>query len=207
MNDVVERIMATREGVPRERAVLVAVSGIDGSGKGYVTGRIVEALGKRGLVAVALNLDAWLALPPVRFSAERPAEHFYRHAVRFDEMFERLVLPLKESRAVRVEADVADETAHAFRRHTFEYHDVDVVVLEGIFLLKPAFRARYDLAFWVECGFDTALVRALRRAQEGLSYDETIHTYRTIYFPAQLIHFALDDPRSLADAIIANDIR
>jgi hypothetical protein len=30
---------------------------------------------------------------------------------------------------------------------------------------------------------------------------------RTIYFPAQEIHFARDDPRSEANAIVANDPR
>jgi uridine kinase len=39
----------------------------------------------------------------------------------------------------------------------------------------------------------------------GLSPDKTIQAYQAIYFPAQYIHFALDDPRSTADAIVDND--
>jgi uridine kinase len=35
--------------------------------------------------------------------------------------------------------------------------------------------------------------------------DETIRAYQTIYFPAQLIHFALDAPREAADTVIDND--
>jgi uridine kinase len=76
--------------------------------------------------------------------------------------------------------------------------------LEGIYLLKRAFRSHYDLAFWVECPFETALIRALRRGQEGLPPDETIRACQTIYFPAQYIHFALDAPQSSADAIVNN---
>jgi hypothetical protein len=33
----------------------------------------------------------------------------------------------------------------------------------GIYLLKPAFRAFYDLSVWVECSFATALERAIAR--------------------------------------------
>ena len=78
-------------------------------------------------------------------------------------------------------------------------------MLEGIYLLKRAFRRYYDLTLWVDCSFETALVRALRRGQEGLSPDETIRVYQTIYFPAQYIHFALDNPQSSADVILDND--
>ena len=44
-------------------------------------------------------------------------------------------------------------------------------------------------------------------AQEGLSRDATVEAYRTIYFPAQEIHFARDDPRGAATAIMNNDPR
>lgn len=72
-------------------------------------------------------------------------------------------------------------------------------------MLKRSFRSFYDLSFWIECGFGTALERAINRAQEGLSKEETTSAYRTIYFPAQKIHFELDDPKAAATAIINND--
>jgi uridine kinase len=80
------------------------------------------------------------------------------------------------------------------------------IVLEGIYLLKREFRAHYDLSFWIDCSFATALARALARRQEGLSADETIAVYRTTYFPAQELHFARDDPRTSATAIVNNDV-
>ena len=67
--------------------MLAAISGIDGSGKGYVTGRIVDVLQAKGLSAVAINVDGWLNLPEKRFDAANPAEHFYLHAIRFEELF------------------------------------------------------------------------------------------------------------------------
>jgi uridine kinase len=201
----VEMILAGRRRVPAHESMLVAVSGIDGSGKGYVTARIVAGIQQKGLNAVAVNVDGWLNPPSRRFHKERPAEHFYRHAIRFDDMFEQLILPLKRQRSIRVEADLAEVTATVYHRQVYDFRDVDVIVLEGICLLKRTFRRYYDLALWADCSFETALVRALRREQEGLSPDETIQAYQTIYFPAQYIHFALDDPRSTADAILDND--
>src|SRR5206468_11946319 len=67
-----------------------------------------------------------------------------------------------------------------------------------IFLLKHAFQLYYDFSCWIDCSFDTALERAIARGQEGLSPEDTTHAYRTIYFPAQEIHFQRDDPRAAA---------
>ncbi len=205
--DVIDRIAAVRASVPRERAALVAVSGIDGCGKGYVAARIVDGLTARGLRPAALNVDGWLRLPAERFDRANPAEHFYLHALRLDDMFAQLVLPLRDRRSIRVEMDFAEETATAYRRHVYDLCDVDVVVLEGIYLLKRAYRPLYDLSLWIECSFETALERAVARAQEGLPPDETILAYRTIYFPAQEIHFARDAPRDGASTVISNDPR
>lgn len=104
-----------------------------------------------------------------------------------------------------MEADFAEETAAAFRRHTYEFRDIDIIVLEGIYLLKRPFQHLYDLSFWIDCSFEKALERAVARAQEGLSRDATIAAYRTIYFPAQEIHFARDNPRSAASGLIDNN--
>src|SRR5689334_7452245 len=62
LQDAVAKILDVRRSVSPERCVLVAVSGIDGGGKGYVTARIVEALEAEGIRAVGINIDGWLNL-------------------------------------------------------------------------------------------------------------------------------------------------
>lgn len=188
-------------------ALLVGLSGIDGAGKGYLAGRLHARLVQGGLRVASLNVDGWLNLPAVRFSSERPAEHFYRHALRLDRMFADLVLPLRQARRIHLTAPYAEETATVYRDHTYDFRDVDVVLVEGIFILKPAYRPWFDLAAWIDCSFETALERALVRGQEGLPRAETIRAYETIYFPAQRIHLERDRPREGADGIIPNDPR
>lgn len=207
LSPVVDAIAAGRDAAPAERSLLAAVSGIDGCGKGYLTARLVADLEARGLRVAGINIDGWLNLPRVRFSKTDPAEHFYRHAIRFDDLFAQLVLPLREHRSVRHEADFAEETATAYRKQLYEFHDVDVIVLEGIYLLKRERRAPYDLSVWIDCTFETALERALARGQEHLDREATIAAYRTIYFPAQEIHFARDEPRRSASLVVPNDSR
>lgn len=200
-------IQDRRAACPPSRALLVALSGIDGSGKGFVAQRIARALERRGVGVASFNVDGWLNLPAVRFSAIDPAAHFYAHAIRFDEMFAQLVVPLRRDRRIHLEADAAEETATQFHERLYAYENVDVILVEGIYLLKRALRPQYDLALWLDCSFETALERALSRGQEGLSAAEATHAYETIYFPAQEIHFQRDAPREAADRVLSNDAR
>jgi len=206
LDDLVARILRERANISGQRSLLVGVSGIDGSGKTYVAKQIEARLGQHSIAVANINADGWLNLPNTRFSAIEPAEHFYENAIRFDELFSKLLLPLKDHRSVSMAADFTEETARNYRKHTYSFKEVGVVLVEGIFLFKRAQRQLFDLAIWVDCSFPTALARALARAQEGLSPTETIHAYETIYFPAQKIHFARDNPRETANLVLNNDL-
>jgi uridine kinase len=205
LDTVVETILEHRSFVPRKRSVLVGLSGIDGSGKGYLAKQIVPRLWQRSVHAVTINVDGWLNLPHIRFDATNPAEHFYNFAIRLDEMFRDLIVPFRNSRSCRITADFATETATKFEKHTYDFRDVDVIVLEGIFIFKTAYLNHFDLRLWIDCSFETALARGLARQQEQLSPEDTIHAFETIYFPAQRLHFQNDHPRASADLILDND--
>jgi len=208
IDEAVGLIRARRAAVSAQRTVVAAVSGIDGSGKGYITERIVAGLGSGGGRAAVLHLDDWLELPDRRFSTQNPAAHFYERGFRFQEMLDKVVGPLRERRSLRLEADLADATlAPTYRRHVYDFRDVDFLLVEGIFLLKPAFRGSYDFTIWIDCSFATALERALQRNQEGLPPDEIVRDFEAIYFPAQAIHQEKDNPRASADMVIVNDPR
>lgn len=189
------------------RALLTGISGIDGSGKTALAGAIGAELRERDLNVAVIGVDGWLDLPARRFGSGFPGRHFYQHAIRFGPMFDRLVSPLVKRGSHRVTVDYAEETATEFRPHTYDFTDVDIVLVEGIFILRRDIRVQFDLSFWIDCTFETALERAVARAQEGLPTADTVRAYETIYFPAQRVHLAQDDPRSAADRILVNDWR
>src|SRR5213595_4193037 len=198
------RIVATRAEKSAKQAVLVGISGIDAGGKGFITEKIAQRLQEAGWRVATINADDWLNLPEVCMSRRSQGEHFYEHAMRFDKMFDQLIVPLQENRAVSFVTDCADANGNR-RKHRYEFRKVDVVLLEGIFLFKPAYRRHFDLTAWVDCSFATGLQRAIKRCQEGLPPAETIRAFSTIYFPAQRIHFARDNPQEAAAFIIQND--
>jgi len=202
---VVEAIARKRNAVVPNRAVLVGISGIDGSGKGFVSAKLADALRAKSLNVAVISADDWLNLPHVCMNHDNYAEHFYQHAIRFDEMFEKLIFPLKQNRKINITADCADAKATILRKHRYEFRKIDIVLLEGIFLFKRGYRHQFDLSVWIDCSFECALERAIERGQEGLPPAETIEAFETIYFPAQRIHLARDKPREAADCIVTND--
>ncbi|KGF73692.1 uridine kinase [Neosynechococcus sphagnicola sy1] len=206
LTDLVLKILNKRAEISTDKSVLVAVSGIDGSGKGYITQKLVSEINQQGVKAIAINIDPWLALPEQRFNPENPGEHFYHHAFVFEDLFQQLIHPLKQHRSIHLKTTLTGEFGTPFTQ-TYDFQDVDVIVLEGIFLLKRSLRHHYDLTVWVECSFETALERALQRNQEDLSPEAIIHAYHTIYFPAERLHLAVDDPKASVDAIYMNDPR
>lgn len=205
IDEVVNRIIDRCAEVPENHSLLVGISGIDGCGKGYVAAQIEARLAQYAVTSAVINVDGWLNLPDERFDRDAPAERFYESAIRFDEFFSDLVIPLRHRRSVYLVADFVEETARQYRKHVYNIKNVDVILVEGIFLFKQAYRSLFDMAIWVDCSFATALARALQRAQEGLPPAETIAAYETVYFPAQRIHFSRDNPRESADLILDND--
>lgn len=206
LQELVAKILQRHSEVEAGRSTLIGISGIDGSGKGYITELLAKDLNLAGAKAVSINIDPWLTLPEQRFNSEKPGEHFYYHAFMFNNLFDQLVLPLRQQRSLYLEITLTGELGKPFTQ-IYDFHDVDIILLEGIFLLQRQLLQHYDFKVWIECSYETALERALQRNQEGLTPEEIIRDYHTIYFPAEEYHLAIDHPAAVADASYINDWR
>jgi len=67
---VIPAIIEKRKALSPQHALLVGISGIDASGKGFVTTRIAESLQKRGIKLAVISADGWLNLPHVPFTSK-----------------------------------------------------------------------------------------------------------------------------------------
>jgi uridine kinase len=186
------------------RSCLVAISGIDGSGKGYIAEKLTTALNSNQIKSITINLDSWHNLPRERFNLEQPAEFFYDHAFNFERLFNQLILPLQKNREIDLEIVLTGISGKP-ETYYYQFRNIDVIILEGIFLLKRSLQPFYDLKIWLECSWETALKRALKRNQEGETEQQLIKDYQNIYFPAQKLHQKLDNPQKNADLIYIND--
>ena len=102
IEEVVRKILERRANIPDTRSLLVGVSGIDGCGKGYLAAQLQAHLALHSLIPTILNVDGWLNLPQKRFDSSAPAVNFYENAIRLDQFFSKLVLPLRDQSGLRV---------------------------------------------------------------------------------------------------------
>ncbi|MBC8280440.1 MAG: hypothetical protein H8E48_06615 [Chloroflexi bacterium] len=56
LHTVVDEIMDARRSISSERSVLIAISGVDASGKGYLPERLVSAPQTKGVRVVSINV-------------------------------------------------------------------------------------------------------------------------------------------------------
>jgi uridine kinase len=81
-----------------------------------------------------------------------------------------------------------------------------VLLLDGVFLLRPELAGRWDLSIFVSAAFGRILERARIRDLARLgSAAEVERRFRARYIPAQQLYFAAARPADHADIIVHND--
>ena len=147
-------ILQRHRALAGDRALLVGVSGIDGSGKGYVAERLEARLARLGLRVAAIGIDYWHHPQPIRLGSPPSGAHFYEHAFRWNELFDGLADPLIRRRSVDVVVDAIRTDVDRYFPRQYRFENVDVVLLEGIFLFKRGLARRFDLRLWVDGSFE-----------------------------------------------------
>jgi uridine kinase len=183
---------------------LLAISGIDASGKTTVATAVAEALDARGHRCALISLDDWRTPAAVRFDDADPAATFLDHAYRFDDLFNTLLTPLVRDGRIDLAMTRYPSGSNEPESHHVTFAPIDVVLVEGIFLFKAGTRERFDRRYWIDCPEEVALGRALARNQERRSPADLQHDYETIYQPAQRLHVERDDPVACADLVVSS---
>jgi hypothetical protein len=101
-----------------------ASAGSTRAAKGYLAAKIADRLQIEGLKVALIGGNDWLNLPDV---CDNCAGHFYEHAMRFDEMFERLIIPLKQRREISAIADCADAKAKTYCKRRYDFCEIDII--------------------------------------------------------------------------------
>lgn len=170
-------------------AFTVAISGIDAAGKGYISKLLQTALKEQGFHTALIHIDPWQNPLPVRLVKENAAQNVYENIVRWDDLFDQLILPLKKNWHIYLETKGIRTDADIYYPLTYDLRNIDILLVEGIFLLKQELLSCYDFRIWIECSFKIRLQRAISRNAENLDPGALLHDYHTFYFPAQRHHF------------------
>ncbi len=205
LENLFQNVLLAKSRHRTKRLFTVAISGIDASGKGYISKQLQRRYECEGYRIANINIDPWQNPLPVRLKRENPAENVYENIFRWNGFFEQLIFPLQKNKSICLETKGIQTEADIYFPLVYDLMDIDILLVEGIFLFKKKYLAIYDYRIWVECSFQTGLKRAIARNSEKLTEEQLTHDYNTYYYPAQLYHFKKDDPVANADIIFLNE--
>jgi uridine kinase len=174
------------------KAQVVAISGIEGSGKRALTEKIAAALKLDGLNVAVIHTDDWEACKSIRFNVMNSPEEYYLNAYRFDEMFEQLILPLKLFGSIKTSVNLDDSESP--RRVDYHFENIDIILIEGVYLIQEAYLDLYDYSCWVKSNFDVALKKLKENANVEESQEALVNLFEMLIKPAGQYHLYADDP-------------
>lgn len=183
------------------RPLLVAVDGVDGSGKTIFADELGQALLDRGDQVVRAGVDSFHLPRRVRHGGSRSSESVWTRHFDYRAMRRELLDPwLRGCGAFRrAWHDVAsDEYLDAAPEPVPER---GILLVDGVFTQRPELRDAWDLTIFLDVPFEVSIPRMAER--DGSSPDVADPDQQR-YIGAQELYFSACEPRKIADVIVDN---
>ncbi len=160
---------------------LIALSGPDCAGKSTLAVDVREQLNRLGLDITLLSIDAFLIPRSLRTSNASEPIAYFENAFDYAALVQ--TLEINRSRSSSVSAN-----------------SPDIVLVEGVFLLRSELCHWWDLTIWIDVDTSVIMDRALKRDKEYFGDEGTVrHVYQNRCLPAQDYHIRRDSPKQSAD--------
>ncbi len=204
LNALAERIA----GLSATHTARVAIDGIDVAGKTTLADELARALQARGRPVIRASIDGFHQPRAVRYRrGSSSPEGYYLDSFDYAALRDALLLPLGPGGSGVYRRAVFDYRTDQLLAVPDEHAPANAVLLmDGIFLLRPELLASWDYRIFVDVSFDVALERAEQRDVALCGSVEAVRMrYSERYLPAQRLYVETAHPREHADAIVHND--
>lgn len=192
-----------REVVALRHPAVIAVDGVDGSGKTTFARHLAREIEVAGRPAVVVHEDDFLAPRITRYSLGRESpEGFFRDTYDLEALIKHVLEPLRPDGDRRVRLRVFDHRTDAPVDAPVEQVPVDaLVIVEGMFLHRDELVDRWDWSVFLDVPFTETARRMAHR--DGSSPDPDHPTMRR-YVEGQRIYLAACRPRERATVVMDN---
>lgn len=206
--ELLGRLAGAVESVAASHPLRVAVDGPPAAGKTTLADELALLLRSRGRAVIRASAEGFHLPRAQRYRrGEFSPEANYRDSFDYCALCRVLLDPLGPDGDRRYQHAVYDpgtDTALSVPAATAPADAV--LLLDGVFLLRPELAGRWDLSVFVSAAFERALDRARVRDLGRLgSAAEVERRFRARYLPAQELYFAEARPADHADIIVRND--
>ena len=166
------------------------------------------AIGALSRPVIRASVDGFHNPAAVRYRQGHLSPQGYFHdSFNHVALIELLLEPLGPGGSLTFRRAVFDFRADAAVSEPLECAEPNsILLLDGVFLLRPELRTYFDFSIFLRADFDVALARAEHRDAEFLgSIEEVKRRYEERYIPGQRIYLAEAQPERVASVVIDNN--
>lgn len=180
----------------------MAIDGPDAAGKTTLAREIAAHLVRPSL---SVSIDSWHNPRVVRLRrGTESAEGYYRDSFDYEALVGECLAPFA-SGAGRVRTAGFDYQVDSPVEAAQEAAPDAVLLLDGVFLLRPELRARWDLRVYLHVPEAVTLERAVQRDLHLFGgEDEVRRRYERRYLPGQTLYREDAEPLRYADIVLDN---
>ena len=206
-DEMLARLTAAVGSVTVAHPVRVAVDGAPAAGKTTLADELAHLLRAEGRHVIRATIDDFLVPRAQRYHrGEYSAEGCYFDAHDHHALTRVLLAPLGPGGDRRFQNAIYDRTADStVSPPPTTAPAAAVLVLDGVFLLRPELIDRWDLRIVVSTAPDRTVDRAVIRERDVSSRAAVERRWRERYLPAQRLYVATARPADHADIIVHND--
>lgn len=187
--------------------VRVAIDGPDAAGKTVLGDELAPLVQRLGRPVIRASLDGFHRPRAERLvrGAESP-EGYYEDSFDYAALHSALLEPLGPGGSRRYRTAVFDYRIDAPLLGEEGEAPLDaVLLLDGVFLLRPELVDSWDVRIFVSVPFEESLRRAAMRDRSLFGSESAARRrYERRYIPGQKLYFAMASPERAADAIVEN---
>ena len=203
-SSMLEELAALIAEIRLSHPLRVAINGVDGAGKTILADELVEPLRSHGREVIRASIDGFHNPRSVRYGRGRNSpEGYFRDSFDYAALRQYLLEPLGSQGSGLYRAAVFDwRTDSPVISPLKRAPNEAVVLIDGIFLLRPELMPYWDFTVFLDVREDIAIARCA--ARDGSSPDVNAATNRR-YVEGQQLYFAECDPKGHADVVIDNN--
>lgn len=188
-----------------DRVLLVAIDGVDTSGKTTLADELRDRIRTRPVVR--LSIDGFHNPGIVRMrQGEFSPEGYFEDSFNYTFLREQVLDRIRRGENNVVPGIFDYRVEAAVHKPPLAVPPKAVVIMDGVFLLRRELAEYWDLSVFLEVSFETVLERA-RLRDIGLFGEMALleEKYRRRYIPGQELYFAREHPRARATFVLDNN--
>ena len=182
---------------------MVAIDGVDGSGKTTFAGHLATRYSDLGRTAHVVHMDDFLNPRAVRYRLGRDSpEGFFRDTYDLSTLTTHVVEPVRRGGSTAIVGRAFDfRIDQPVHEEPTAIGVADVVLVEGMFLHRDELADVWDMSVFLDVPFAISVARTAQR--DGTSPDPHDPSVRR-YVEGQRIYLAACDPRHRATHLVSN---